>query len=351
MHAASDITRLIGNTPLIRLKKASEITGCTILGKCEFLNPGYSVKDRPALFMIRDALDRGLVEPGGAVVEGTAGNTGIGLTLVANALGLKSVIVIPETQSREKKEALRLLGAQLVEVPAVPYRNPNNYVKYSARLAKRLRDVFPGGAFWANQFDNVVNRKSHEETTAREIWDQTEGRVDAFVAAVGSGGTLGGVSDGLKAKNRNIVIALADPHGSALYSWYMRGELKAEGSSITEGIGQGRITKNLEGAIVDEAFRISDAEALEVLYDLNLHEGLCLGGSSGINVAAAIRLARKMGPGKTIVTMLCDPGSRYLSRLYNPAVLKEKGLPLPPWVTNPGPEIPEVFEPVPEEKS
>ena len=351
MHAASDITRLIGNTPLIRLKKASEITGCTILGKCEFLNPGYSVKDRPALFMIRDALDRGLVEPGGAVVEGTAGNTGIGLTLVANALGLKSVIVIPETQSREKKEALRLLGAQLVEVPAVPYRNPNNYVKYSARLAERLRDVFPGGAFWANQFDNVVNRKSHEETTAQEIWDQTEGRVDAFVAAVGSGGTLGGVSDGLKAKNRNIVIALADPYGSALYSWYTRGELKAEGSSITEGIGQGRITKNLEGAIVDEAFRISDAEALEVLYDLNLHEGLCLGGSSGINVAAAIRLARKMGPGKTIVTMLCDPGSRYLSRLYNPAVLKEKGLPLPPWVTNPGPEIPEVFEPVPEEKS
>ncbi len=351
MQSASDITRLIGDTPLVRLKKASEITGCTILGKCEFLNPGYSVKDRPALFMIRDALDRGLIEPGGAVVEGTAGNTGIGLTLVANALGLKSVIVIPETQSREKKEALRLLGAHLVEVPAVPYRNPNNYVRYSARLADRLRNVFPGGAFWANQFDNVVNRKSHEETTAQEIWEQTDGQVDAFVAAVGSGGTLGGVSDGLKAKNRNIVIALADPYGSALYSWYTRGELKAEGSSITEGIGQGRITKNLEGAVVDEAFRISDTEALEVLYDLTVHEGLCLGGSSGINVAAAIALARKLGPGKTIVTMLCDPGTRYMSRLYNPTVLKEKGLPLPPWITERGPEIPDVFEPVPEEKS
>jgi cysteine synthase A len=348
MAWAADVTRLIGNTPLIRLKKASEITGCTILGKCEFLNPGYSVKDRPALYMIRDALARGLVEPGGAVVEGTAGNTGIGLTLVANALGLKSVIVIPETQSREKKEALRLLGARVVEVPAVPYRNPNNYVHYSARLAERLKDVFPGGAFWANQFDNVVNRRSHEETTATEIWEQTEGRVDAFVASVGSGGTLGGVSDGLKRRRRDVVIALADPHGSALYNYYKHGELKAEGSSITEGIGQGRITKNLEGAQVDEAFRISDAEALEVLYDLNLHEGLCLGGSSGINVAAAIRLARALGPGRTIVTMLCDPGSRYLSRLYNPRVLKEKGLPLPPWHTAPGPEIPEVFEPVAE---
>ncbi len=346
---AADVTRLIGNTPLIRLKKASEITGCEILGKCEFLNPGYSVKDRPALFMIRDALRRGLVEPGGAVVEGTAGNTGIGLTLVANALGLKSVIVIPETQSREKKEALRLLGAQLVEVPAVPYRNPNNYVKYSARLAARLKDTFPGGAFWANQFDNVVNRQAHAETTAEEIWAQTDGRVDAFVASVGSGGTLGGVSDGLKARRRSIVIALADPFGSALYSYYTRGELKAEGSSITEGIGQGRITKNLEGAVVDAAFRISDAEALEVLYDLNLHEGLCLGGSSGINVAAAIRLAREMGPGHTIVTMLCDPGSRYLSRLYNPQVLKEKGLPLPPWHVEPGPPVPDVFEPVPED--
>jgi len=346
---ASDVLGLIGNTPLIRLKRASELTGCDIWGKCEFLNPGYSVKDRAALFIIRDALQRGLVEPGGAVVEGTAGNTGIGLTIVANALGLKSVIVIPETQSREKKETLRALGAQLVEVPAKPYRNPNNYVKYSARLAEALKDSFPGGAFWANQFDNVVNRQAHEQTTAEEIWAQTDGRVDAFVASVGSGGTLGGVSDGLKAKRRDIVIALADPYGSALYSYYTRGELKAEGSSITEGIGQGRITRNLEGAAVDAAFRISDAEALEVLYDLNLHEGLCLGGSSGINVAAAIRLAKELGPGKTIVTMLCDPGSRYLSRLYNPQVLKEKGLPLPPWHVDPGPEIPEVFEPVPEE--
>ena len=344
MNVRQDVIHLIGDTPLIRLRRASEITGCEILGKCEFLNPGMSVKDRPALYMIRDALERGLVEPGGAVVEGTAGNTGIGLTLVASALGLKSVIVIPETQSREKKEALRLLGARLVEVPAVPYRDPDNYVRYSARLAERLREVFPGGAFWANQFDNVVNRRAHEETTAAEIWEQTQGRVDAFVASVGSGGTLGGVSDGLKARKRDIVIALADPHGSALYAWYTRGELKSEGSSITEGIGQGRITRNLEGAVVDLAYRISDAEALEVLYDLDLHEGLCLGGSSGINVAAAIRLARDLGPGRTIVTMLCDPGTRYMSRLYNPAVLKEKGLPLPPWHVDPGPELPEVFE-------
>ena len=344
-----DVLGLIGNTPLIRLKKASEITGCEILGKCEFLNPGFSVKDRPALWMVRDALERGLVEPGGAVVEGTAGNTGIGLTLVANALGLKSVIVIPETQSREKKDALRLLGARLVEVPAKPYRNPNNYVHYSARLAEHLKKVFPGGAFWANQFDNVVNRRSHEETTAREIWEQTEGRVDAFVAAVGSGGTLGGVSDDLKARNRDIVIALADPCGSALYSYYTTGELKSEGSSITEGIGQGRITKNLEGAVVDEAYRITDEEALAVLYDLNMLEGLCLGGSSGVNVAGAIRLARDLGPGKTIVTMLCDPGSRYQSKLYNPRFLKEKELPPPPWLVESGPELPEVFVDDPQE--
>ena len=344
-----DVLGLIGNTPLIRLKKASEITGCEILGKCEFLNPGFSVKDRPALWMVRDALERGLVEPGGAVVEGTAGNTGIGLTLVANALGLKSVIVIPETQSREKKDALRLLGARLVEVPAKPYRNPNNYVHYSARLAEQLKGVFPGGAFWANQFDNVVNRRSHEETTAREIWEQTEGLVDAFVAAVGSGGTLGGVSDGLKARNRDIVIALADPCGSALYSYYTTGELKSEGSSITEGIGQGRITKNLEGAVVDEAYRITDEEALVVLYDLNMLEGLCLGGSSGVNVAGAIRLARDLGPGKTIVTMLCDPGSRYQSKLYNPRFLKEKELPPPPWLVESGPELPEVFVDDPQE--
>ena len=344
-----DVLELIGNTPLVRLKKASEMTGCEILGKCEFLNPAFSVKDRPALWMIRDALERGLVEPGGVVVEGTAGNTGIGLTLVANALGLKSVIVIPETQSREKKEALRLLGAQLVEVPAKPYRNPNNYVHYSARLAERLEEEFPGGAFWANQFDNVVNRRSHEETTAREIWEQTDGEVDAFIAAVGSGGTLGGVSDGLKARNRDIVIALADPCGSALYSYYKTGKLKSEGSSITEGIGQGRITKNLEDAVVDEAYRITDEEVLAILYDLNMLEGLCLGGSSGVNVAGAIRLAKELGPGKTIVTMLCDPGSRYQSKLYNPQFLKEKKLPPPPWLVESGPDLPEVFVDEPQE--
>ena len=345
---ARDATELIGATPLVRLRKASDITGCDILGKCEFMNPGGSVKDRPALFMIRDALERGLVEQGGAVVEGTAGNTGIGLAVVANALGLKSVIVIPETQSQEKKDALRLLGTRLVEVPAKPFKNPDNYVHYSQRLAEKLAGAFPGGAFWANQFDNTVNRASHAQTTAREIWEQTDGRVDGFVAAVGSGGTLGGVSDGLKAFNRDIVIALADPSGSALYSYYTTGELKSEGSSITEGIGQGRITKNLEGAVVDETFRVSDEEALAVLYDLNMREGLCLGGSSGINVAGAIRLGRALGPGKTIVTMLCDSGARYQSKLYNPAFLAEKGLPLPPWLEADSP-LPEVFVNAPED--
>ena len=349
MTNPANVLDLIGDTPLIRLNRASEMTGCEIWGKCEFLNPGFSVKDRPALFIIRDALQRGLVEKGGAVVEGTAGNTGIGLTLVANALGLKSVIVIPETQSREKKDAIRQLGAILVEVPAVPYRSPNNYVKYSRRLAKELESVFDGGAFWANQFDNTVNRTAHTETTAEEIWRQTDGRVDAFICAVGSGGTLGGVSDGLKAKNRDIVIGLAGPHGAALYSYYTTGELKSEGNSIMEGIGQGRITKNIEGAAVDVAFRISDAEALQVLYDLNQHEGLNLGGSSGINVAGAIRLAKELGPGRTIVTMLCDSGNRYVSKLGNPDFLKEKGLPLPPWLREEPPHIPQVFEDVPEE--
>ncbi len=342
---AEKVPSLVGGTPLVRLHGPSERTGCEIWGKCEFLNPGYSVKDRAALFIVRDALERGLVEPGGAVVEGTAGNTGIGLAIVANVLGLKAVIVIPETQSREKKETLRALGAQLVEVPARPYRSPNNYVKYSARLAEALKDAFPGGAFWANQFDNPVNRQAHESTTAREIWEQTQGRVDAFVCAVGTGGTLGGVSDGLKARNRDIVIGLADPHGAALYSYYTSGELKSEGSSVMEGIGQSRITRNLEGAQVDWACRVSDKEALEVLYDLNLREGLFLGGSSGINVAGAMKLARELGPGKTIVTMLCDTGLRYMSKLYNPDFLKEKELPPPPWVTRPGPRLPRVFLP------
>ncbi len=345
---AANVTGLIGDTPLVKLRKASEITGCEILGKCEFMNPGGSVKDRPALFMIRDALERGLIAPGGVVVEGTAGNTGIGLAVVAAALGLKAVIVIPKTQSREKKDALRLLGARLVEVPAKPYKNPDNYVHYSRRLAERLAKASPGGAFWANQFDNPVNRLSHERTTAREIWAQTEGAVDGFVAAVGSGGTLGGVSDGLKSFNRDIVIALADPFGSALYSYYTTGELKSEGDSITEGIGQGRITKNLEGAAVDEAFRIPDEEALAVLYDLNMHEGLCLGGSSGVNIAGAIRLGKALGPGRTIVTMLCDSGARYQSKLYNPAFLAEKGLPAPPWMEERAPPLPEVFENPPE---
>ena len=345
-----NVIPLIGETPLVRLNGPSEATGCEIYGKCEFLNPGYSVKDRAALHIIRDALERGLVEPGGAVVEGTAGNTGIGLTIIASVLGLKSIIVIPDTQSREKKETLRALGATLVEVPAKPYRNPNNYVKYSARLAEALKDHFPGGAFWANQFDNVANRRAHEETTAQEIWRQTQGKVDAFICAVGTGGTLGGVSDGLKAKNPDIVIGLADPHGAALYSYYTSGELKAEGSSIMEGIGQSRITKNLEGAKVDWACRVSDAEALRVLYDLDLREGMLLGGSSGINVAGAMKLAREIGPGKTIVTMLCDPGLRYMSKLYNPAFLKEKGLPLPPWTQSAAAaELPEVFLPEEEE--
>ncbi len=336
-----DITALIGNTPLVRLRRASEATGCEILGKCEFLNPGGSVKDRPALWMIRDALRRGLVAPGGAVVEGTAGNTGIGLALVAAAFGLKAVIVIPQTQSREKKEALRALAARLVEVPAKPYRDPDNYVHYSARLAEALAERFPGGAFWANQFDNTVNRRSHEESTGPEIWEQTQGRVDAFVAAVGSGGTLAGVARALRRRRKDVVIALADPHGSALHTHYTTGRLEAEGGSVTEGIGQGRITQNLEGLRVDFSLRISDAEALETLFDLTMHEGLCLGGSSGVNVAAAVRLARHLGPGHTIITMLCDSGTRYASKLYNPAFLKDKGLPLPPWAEEE--PLPEVF--------
>jgi cysteine synthase A len=337
------IIEAIGNTPLIKLKAASEETGCTILGKAEFMNPGQSVKDRAALFIIRDALDKGLLKPGGTVVEGTAGNTGIGLALVGNALGLKTVIVIPETQSDEKKDMLRLTGAQLIEVPAVPYRNDNNYVKYSGRLAEELAKTEPNGAIWANQFDNVANRNGHIQTTAQEIWRDLDGKVDGFICAVGTGGTLAGVSMGLKEHNRDVVIGLADPNGAALYNFYAHGELKSEGSSITEGIGQGRITANLEGAKVDEAFQIPDAEALPIVFDLLQHEGLCLGGSSGINVAGAIRLAKQMGPGHTIVTVLCDYGTRYQSRLFNPDFLREKGLPVPKWLDQPRPPAPSAF--------
>lgn len=332
MSIRRDITAAIGNTPLIRLRRASELTGCDIIGKAEFMNPGQSVKDRAALGIIRDAERRGLLRPGGTIVEGTAGNTGIGLALVANALGYRTVIVIPDTQSREKKDMLRLAGAELVEVPAVPYANPNNYVKVSARLAERLAGELPNGAVWANQFDNVANREVHIATTGPEIFAQTEGRVDGFVCAVGTGGTLAGVGMALKERNPRVTVALADPMGAALYSYYTTGELKASGSSITEGIGQGRITKNLEGAPVDVAFQIPDEEALPLVFDLLEHEGLCLGGSSGVNVAGAIRLARHLGPGHTIVTILCDYGTRYQSKLFDPAFLRSKNLPVPAWL-------------------
>ena len=339
MDICNNVTAAIGNTPLIKLRKASELTGCTILGKAEFMNPGQSVKDRAALFIIRDAIARGELRPGGTIVEGTAGNTGIGLAVVANALGFKTVIVIPETQSQEKKDSLRQMGVELVEVPAVPYKDPNNYVKYSGRLAKAM------GATWANQFDNVANRKAHIETTAPEIWDQTDGKVDGFVAAVGSGGTLAGVSMALKAKNKNIRVALADPMGAALFSYYTTGVLKSEGSSITEGIGQGRITANLEGAVVDEAYQIHDDEALTIVFDLLEHEGLCMGASTGVNVAGAIRLAKQMGPGHTIVTVLCDYGTRYASKIFNPEFLRSKNLPVPRWLEAKS-TAPKVFEDV-----
>ncbi|MBI2719264.1 MAG: cysteine synthase A [Rhizobiales bacterium] len=339
MDIKQDVVAAIGNTPLIKLRRASEMTGCTILGKAEFMNPGQSVKDRAALFIIRDAIAKGELKPGGTIVEGTAGNTGIGLAVVANAMGFRTVIVIPVTQSQEKKDALRQLGAELVEVPAVPYRNPNNYVKYSGRLAKAM------GAVWANQFDNVANRQAHIETTAPEIWAQTDGKVDAFVSAVGSGGTLAGVGMGLKARNRHVKAVLADPMGAALYNFYKHGELKAEGSSITEGIGQGRITANLEGAVIDEAFQIPDSEAIPIAFDLIEYEGLCMGGSTGINVAGAIRMARLMGPGHTIVTVLCDYATRYASKLFNPAFLREKNLPVPKWLEA-TPKVPTVFEEV-----
>ena len=336
MEIRHGIVDLIGNTPLVRLRKASEATGCEILGKAEFLNPGQSVKDRAALSIIKDAMRSGRLGAGGTIVEGTAGNTGIGLALVGNALGFRSVIVIPETQSEEKKAALRLAGAELIEVPAVPYKNPDNYVKVSGRLAEKLAASEPNGAVWANQFDNVANRQAHIEGTGPEIWRQTEGKVDGFICAVGTGGTLAGVAMALKERNPAIKIGLADPMGAALYSHYTGGGLKSEGSSITEGIGQGRITGNLEGLAVDMAYRIGDAEALEILFDLVIVEGLVLGGSSGVNIAGAIRMARELGPGHTIVTVLCDYGNRYQSKLFNPAFLKEKGLPSPPWLERRG---------------
>lgn len=322
----------IGNTPLIRLRRASEATGCTILGKAEFLNPGGSVKDRAALYIVRDAEQRGLLRPGGVVVEGTAGNTGIGLALVGNALGYRTVIVMPETQSQEKKDMLRLCGADLRLVPAVPYKDPNNYVKFSGRLAEEMAKTEPNGAIWANQFDNVANRAAHIHTTGPEIWRQTDGKVDGFICAVGSGGTLVGTGMALKARNPNVKIGLADPMGAALHSFYTTGEMKSEGSSITEGIGQGRITANLEGFTPDFSYRIPDEEALPVVFDLLQHEGLCLGGSSGINVAGAIRLARELGPGHTIVTVLCDGGQRYQSKLFNPSFLRSRNLPVPQWL-------------------
>jgi cysteine synthase A len=323
---------LIGDTPLIRLRKASQETGCEILGKCEFLNPGQSVKDRAALFIIRDAVNRGALAPGGVIVEGTAGNTGIGLSLVGDAMGFRTVIVIPETQSQEKKDMIRWTGAELVEVPAVPYRNPNNYVKVSGRLAEQLARQEPAGAIWANQFDNTANRQAHVSGTGPEIWRQTDGKVDGFICAVGTGGTLAGVGMALKERNPAVKIGLADPMGAALYHYYAHGELKAEGSSITEGIGQGRITANLEGAPVDMPFQIPDAEAIPIVFDLLEHEGLVVGGSSGINVAGALRLARELGPGHTIVTILCDYGTRYASKLYDPAFLRSKDLPVPAWL-------------------
>ncbi len=336
MDIAPNIIAAIGNTPLIRLRRASEQTGCEILGKAEFLNPGQSVKDRAALFIVRDAIERDLLRPGGVIVEGTAGNTGIGLAVVGNALGFRTVIVIPDTQSEGKKVALRLMGAELIEVPAVPYKDPNNYVKFSGRLAERIARESPQGAIWANQFDNMANRQAHVETTGPEIWRQTLGKVDGFVCAVGTGGTLAGVAIALKARNPAVRIAAADPMGSAIYNWIKTGVLTFEGSSITEGIGQGRVTANLEGAPIDDAFQIPDSEALPILFDLVTQEGLCLGGSTGINIAGAIRLARDMGPGHTIVTVLCDYGTRYRAKLYNPEFLKERDLPIPSWLAHPG---------------
>ncbi len=330
--SAASVLDLIGNTPLIRLNDASKLTGCEILGKAEFLNPGQSVKDRAALSIIRAAEDSGDLKPGGVVVEGTAGNTGIGLAMVCSALGYRCKIVMPRTQSQEKKDAVKLLGAELVEVDAVPYSNPNNYVHVSERMAKELAETESNGAIWANQFDNTANRDAHIRTTGPEVYAQTDGKVDGFICAVGSGGTLGGVSMALKKLNPKIQIGVADPMGSKMYSFYKYGELESEGNSITEGIGQGRITANLKDIVVDRAYQIHDKEALETLFSLNQLEGICLGGSSGINVAGAIRMAKDLGPGHTIVTILCDYGQRYQSKVYNPEFLREKGLPVPPWL-------------------
>jgi cysteine synthase A len=341
MQYASDLAHAVGNTPLIKLRHVSEQTGCTILGKAEFLNPGQSVKDRAALYIIRDAIERGTLKPGGTIVEGTAGNTGIGLALVGASMGFKTVIVIPETQSQEKKDMLRLAGAELVQVPAAPYKNPNNYVRYSERLANELAKTEPNGAIWANQFDNVANRRAHIETTGPEIWSQTDGKVDGFVAAVGSGGTLAGCAEYLQPKG--VKIGLADPMGAALYSFYTTGTLASDGSSISEGIGQGRITANLEGFTPDHSYQITDEEALPIVFDLMANEGLCLGGSSGVNIAGAVNLARDLGPGHIIVTILCDYGTRYQSKLYNPEFLKSKGLPVPVWLERGPQAIPGVF--------
>lgn len=346
MRICKNLPELIGQTPLLRLQAASELTGCEIFGKAEFLNPGQSVKDRAALSIIRDAEKSGRLKPGGVIVEGTAGNTGIGLALVGSCLGYRSVIVIPNTQSQEKKDMIRISGAELVQVPAVPYKNPNNYVRYSSRLAAELAKTEPNGAIWANQFDNTANRQAHIETTGPEIWQQTQGKIDGFICAVGTGGTLSGVATALREKNSNIKIGLADPMGAALYNYFANGEMKSQGSSITEGIGQGRITANLDGLVVDFPYQIDDAEMLPILFGLLRNEGLCLGGSSGINVAGAIRMAKDMGPGHTIVTILCDYGNRYQSKLFNTAFLMDKDLPTPTWLDEQNSTLPKVFEAV-----
>ena len=344
MNRYADLPHAVGNTPLIRLNKASELTGCEIYGKAEFMNPGQSVKDRAALSIIADAIAKGELKPGGTIVEGTAGNTGIGLALVGAAMGFKTVIVIPETQSQEKKDMIRLAGASLIEVPAAPYSNPNNFVRYSERLAKALSKSDPNGVIWANQFDNVANRQAHIDTTAPEIFEQTDGEIDGFICSVGSGGTLAGVALGLHERNKDIKIGLADPDGAAIHNYFTTGTLKGEGSSIMEGIGQGRITANLEGLEVDFSYNVPDTEAVQVVFDLLAGEGLCLGGSSGINVAGAIRMAKDMGPGKTIVTVLADYGTRYQSKLFNPVFLREKGLPVPIWLESETVEMPDVTE-------
>jgi cysteine synthase A len=344
MNVFSDLPSTVGNTPLIKLRKASEITGCEIYGKAEFMNPGQSVKDRAALGIIRDAIKSGNLQPGGTIVEGTAGNTGIGLALVGASMGFKTVIVIPETQSQEKKDMIRLAGATLIEVPAKPYKDPNNYIKYSSRLADKLAQTEPNGAVWANQFDNVANRDVHVISTAPEIWEQTGGKIDGFVSAVGTGGTLAGVALGLREKSKDIKIALADPDGAALYNYYANGALGSSGDSITEGIGQGRITANLEGLEVDMPFNIPDVEALPIIFDLLRDEGLCMGGSTGINIAGAIRMAKEMGPGHTIVTILADYGNRYQSKIFNPTFLKAMNLPVPTWLDGEPNNIPSVFE-------